>query len=124
MLSEHSKECSLAQLAICNEFTLSFLSHRRITRLSKQIAIVSDFKILAVIPLNGHFPYLNCNSHPNFSLFPYLQNVNLWLACFSVCRLCIICEFVTMNCLTFARLSAHCYIPTSLSNDCQLKKIA
>jgi len=68
MFSEHSKECCLAQLAISNEFMLLLLSHGRITRLSKQIAIVSAFKILAAIPLGGYFPYLNCSLHPHFSL--------------------------------------------------------
>jgi len=102
MLSEHSKECSLAQLAMSNEFMHPFLSHRRITRLSKKFAVTSDFKILASISGSCHYP---C-SLPHFSLCAYLQNANLWLACLSISRMCILCELTAMNVLACAGLSA------------------
>ena len=57
------------------------------------------------------------------TFLPYLQNVNLWLACFSTCRLCILCEFIAMNFLAFARLSARCYISTSLQTTFNWKRL-
>jgi len=94
MFSEHSKEYSLAQLAISNEFMLLLLSHRRITRLSKQIAIVSAVKILAAIPLSGHFPYLNCSSRPHFSLI-----YKMWI--------CVVGMFLNLSFVY--PLWVHCY---------------
>jgi len=57
------------------------------------------------------------------TFLPYLENMNLWLACFSLCHLCILCEFIAMNCLAFARLSARCYISTSLQTTFNWKRL-
>ena len=121
MFSEHSKECSLAQLGISNEFMLPLLSQENYKFVQTTCYCVC-FQNPRCYSTQWSLSVLELQFTSTF--LPYLQNVNVWLACFSIFRLCILFEFIAMNFLAFARLSARCYISTSMSNDFQLKKIA
>ena len=94
MFSEHSKECSLVQLAISNDFVLPLLSQENYKFVQTNCYCVC-FQNPRCYSTQWSLSVLELQFTSTF--LPYLQNVNLWLACFSIFRLCIRCEFIAMN---------------------------
>jgi len=121
MFSKHSKECSLAQLSISNEFMLPLLSHRRITRLSKQLllCLLSKFSLLSHSEVTFRtWTAVHIYIPPVFRKYEFV--VGMFLSLSFVYPLWVHCYELSCIC-TFVSSLLHFHI---IANDFQLKKIA